>query len=141
MTYQNKKIGILGGSFDPIHKGHLAIAESAYRDFGLDEIEPTLDDVADAVFEVVKPQIIANNTRYSNGLKGGRKKKNQNETETEPKGNQTKTKTEPNENVNVNVNENDNVNVNVNDNANGNVNVNVFGRLVSHTIPNTRLTY
>lgn len=38
MTYQNKKIGILGGSFDPIHNGHLAIAESAYKDFNLDEI-------------------------------------------------------------------------------------------------------
>ena len=38
MIYQNKKIGILGGSFDPIHNGHLAIAMSAYRDFNLDEI-------------------------------------------------------------------------------------------------------
>jgi len=38
MTYQNKKIGILGGSFDPIHNGHLAIAQSAYEDFALDEI-------------------------------------------------------------------------------------------------------
>ena len=38
MTYQNKKIGILGGSFDPIHNGHLAIAECAYKDFHLDEI-------------------------------------------------------------------------------------------------------
>lgn len=43
MTYLNKKkekkrIGILGGSFDPIHKGHLAIAQSAYEDFALDEV-------------------------------------------------------------------------------------------------------
>ena len=38
MTYQNKKIGILGGSFDPIHNGHLAIAQSAYEDFSLDEV-------------------------------------------------------------------------------------------------------
>lgn len=33
-----KKIGILGGSFDPIHKGHLSIGEAAYRDFNLDEV-------------------------------------------------------------------------------------------------------
>lgn len=33
-----KKVGILGGSFDPIHNGHLAIAKSAYTDFSLDEI-------------------------------------------------------------------------------------------------------
>ncbi len=33
-----KKIGIFGGSFDPIHKGHLAIAKAAYEDFSLDEV-------------------------------------------------------------------------------------------------------
>lgn len=38
MIYQNKKIGILGGSFDPIHNGHLSIAQSAYQEFSLDEI-------------------------------------------------------------------------------------------------------
>lgn len=35
---KNRKIGIFGGSFDPIHNGHLAIAASAYQDFDLDEV-------------------------------------------------------------------------------------------------------
>ena len=32
------KIGVLGGTFDPIHKGHLAIAEAAMKRLGLDEV-------------------------------------------------------------------------------------------------------
>lgn len=31
-------IGILGGSFDPIHNGHLHMAKSAYEAFSLDEV-------------------------------------------------------------------------------------------------------
>lgn len=34
----HKKIGILGGSFDPIHNGHLHMAKAAYEQYELDEV-------------------------------------------------------------------------------------------------------
>ena len=33
-----KRIGILGGTFDPFHKGHFMLAKTAYEQFGLDEV-------------------------------------------------------------------------------------------------------
>jgi len=33
-----KKIGILGGTFDPFHNGHFMIAKTAYEQFSLDEV-------------------------------------------------------------------------------------------------------
>lgn len=33
-----QKIGIMGGTFNPIHKGHTMIAEEAYRQYSLDKV-------------------------------------------------------------------------------------------------------
>ena len=98
--------------------------------YGLDGEDPKLSGLCAALFKLVKPQLDANERRYQNGLKGGRKpnenqtrtkqKPNRNQSETKPKPNhnQTETKTEPN--VNDNVNDNDNVNVNEKGNGNNN---------------------
>ena len=33
-----RKIGLMGGTFDPVHNAHLALARQAYRQFSLDEV-------------------------------------------------------------------------------------------------------
>ena len=38
MRIKKSKIGILGGSFDPAHKGHLKISKEAYKRFKLKKI-------------------------------------------------------------------------------------------------------
>ncbi len=38
MTAEKNKIGILGGSFDPAHKGHLAISKEAIKIFNLKKV-------------------------------------------------------------------------------------------------------
>ena len=38
MNFKKNKIGVLGGSFDPAHKGHLAISKEAAKRFKLKKI-------------------------------------------------------------------------------------------------------
>ena len=83
---------------------------NAIFEYALNAEVPKLSAVSESIFLLVKPQIDANNKRFENGCKGGRK----------PKDNQTETKGKPNDNQSItnikpNVNDNDNENVNVND--------------------------
>ena len=92
----------------------------AISEYALTGIEPELSGVSKAMFILIKPQIEANNQRYDNGCKGGRKPKaNQNKTESEPNDNRNVTEIKPNNNQNETESEpNKNVNVNDNDNVN-----------------------
>lgn len=39
MAIARPRIGLLGGSFDPVHRAHIALAESAHQALGLDEVQ------------------------------------------------------------------------------------------------------
>ena len=72
------------------------------------EENENLSGIEKAIFELIKPQILANNKRYEDGKKGGRP----NNKKTSGYENKKTTGFEnekPNENVNENVNENENV--------------------------------
>lgn len=75
----------------------------AIMEYGLNGKEPETTGIEKTIFLLTKPQIDANNKRYQNGTKGGRKTttsepdKNQTGTKPEPKPNQTGTKVEPKE--------------------------------------------
>ena len=54
-----KKIGILGGTFDPVHYGHLLIAQSALEEFDLDQMVflPTGKSPHKAFGQVTDPRL------------------------------------------------------------------------------------
>lgn len=81
----------------------------AIFEYSLNFKELTLEGLPKTIFTLIKPQLDANNKRFENGKKGGRKldKNNQNRTKTEPKPKQEESKTEANNNVNNNDNVND----------------------------------
>lgn len=89
----------------------------AICDLALNDEDTQLKGIANTVFKLIKPQVIANTERYTNGKKGGRPKKetigfeNKKTTGFDPE--------KPNVNDNVNVNENENVNANENENVFG----------------------
>ena len=70
-----------------------SIIFKALCDYALDDMAPELTGIHKALFELIKPQIDANNRRYENGKKGGRPAKKKNQTKTKPKPNRNQTKT------------------------------------------------
>lgn len=78
--------------------------------YAMDDLDPDLKGVEKTLFDLIKPQIDANNKRFFNGCKGGRPK-NQTITKGKPNNNQNETKPKPNVNVNDNVNVNENEDV------------------------------
>lgn len=82
----------------------------ALMDYALDGRINEVSAYANMFLQMAKPQVDANNQRYINGSKGGRKPEPKSEksenvkTKPEPKRNQTGTRSEPNVNVNVNDN-------------------------------------
>ncbi|WP_407533767.1 DUF6291 domain-containing protein [Elizabethkingia miricola] len=72
-------------------------------EYGLEGVTTdNLKPVARAIFTLIKPILDANNQRFVNGSKGGRKPSNtQEETENKPKGNQEETKVLPNKEEDV----------------------------------------
>lgn len=89
---------------------------NAIFEYGLNGVEPQLEGVNDAIFDLIRPQLKANRTRYENGCKGGapvgnsnarkQPKNNQDTTESESEKQPRNNQKQPNNNENENVNEN-----------------------------------
>ncbi len=67
-----KKIGLLGGSFDPVHLAHTALAETALNVLQLDELQliPAADPWQRSPLQATGPQRLAMLTLAIAGLRG-----------------------------------------------------------------------
>ena len=92
----------------------------AICEYALNGAEVDIQGVPSVVFQLVKPQIDANNRKFLNGMRGKEYGKLGGRPKTPQETPQSGEKNPPNVNVNVNVNDNvnDNVNVNVSSVAN-----------------------
>ncbi len=79
----------------------------AIFELSLNENEPQLTGISKTVFTLIRPQIVANNQRFKNGIKA---KVKRNVSEIEAKQKQSVSETEANKNKNKNKNENKNEN-------------------------------
>ncbi len=48
------RVGVLGGTFDPVHRGHLALARAALGELGLDEVFRV-----EGSEQIMKPAVLA----------------------------------------------------------------------------------
>ena len=79
----------------------------AIFELSLNENEPKLTGISKTVFTLIRPQIVANNQRFKNGIKA-KVKRNVSEIEANNKQNQSKTEANKNKNNNNNENKNEN---------------------------------
>jgi uncharacterized phage protein (TIGR02220 family) len=98
-------------SLKGIDKETQADVWNAIFEMGFNENEVELKGIAQTLWLLIKPQIVANRKRYKNGKQP---KTKQIESKTEAKLKQNESKIEANKNNNVNKNDNDNVNSIVN---------------------------
>ena len=64
---ENKKIGVLGGSFDPAHIGHIKISKIAKKDYNLIQVIWAI--TKQNPFKINKPNDLYKRTAYAKKIK------------------------------------------------------------------------
>ena len=58
MSEKKKRIGIMGGTFDPINIGHLILGETAYHQFHLDKVLFMRENKSIAIYQNIDNRLI-----------------------------------------------------------------------------------